>query len=100
MSHVLNMVENPFLWGHLTLTYLPIFWLVYVSLYVLLLFQSIIMLDVLADVLQPYKELVGSIAAIVTVGQMFSGSFICWDIYKQGNTRGIGIMPFLGGVVM
>ncbi|CAH0702059.1 unnamed protein product [Spodoptera exigua] len=58
------------------------------------------MLDVLADVLQPYKEIVGNIAAIVTVGQMFSGSFICWDIYKQGNTKGIGIMPFLGGVIM
>ncbi|KAH9634828.1 hypothetical protein HF086_012242 [Spodoptera exigua] len=28
------------------------------------------MLDVLADVLQPYKEIVGNIAAIVTVGQM------------------------------
>ncbi|PZC79377.1 hypothetical protein B5X24_HaOG216372 [Helicoverpa armigera] len=58
------------------------------------------MLDVLADVLQPYKEVVGNTAAIVTVGQMFSGSFICWDIYKQGGTRGIGIMPFLGGIIM
>ncbi|XP_075969106.1 sugar transporter SWEET1 [Anticarsia gemmatalis] len=58
------------------------------------------MLDALADVLQPYKEIVGNAAAIVTIGQMFSGSFICWDIYKQGGTRGIGIMPFLGGIVM
>lgn len=57
-------------------------------------------MDALADILQPYKELVGSLAAIVTIGQMFSGSFICWDIYKQGNTRGIGIMPFLGGIIM
>ncbi|XP_028038152.1 sugar transporter SWEET1 [Bombyx mandarina] len=57
-------------------------------------------MDALADILQPYKEIVGSIAAFVTIGQMFSGSFICWDIYKQGSTRGIGIMPFLGGVVM
>ncbi|XP_047021946.1 sugar transporter SWEET1 isoform X1 [Helicoverpa zea] len=65
-----------------------------------LVFSEAIMLDVLADVLQPYKEVVGNTAAIVTVGQMFSGSFICWDIYKQGGTRGIGIMPFLGGIIM
>lgn len=57
-------------------------------------------MDALADVLQPYKELIGSVAAIVTIGQMFSGSFLCWDIYKQGSTRGMTIIPFLGGVVM
>lgn len=57
-------------------------------------------MDALADVLQPYKEIVGNVAAIVTVGQMFSGVFICLDIYKQGGTRNIGIMPFLGGIVM
>lgn len=57
-------------------------------------------MDALSDALQPYKEIVGNIAAIVTVGQMFSGSFICWDIYKQGGTKGIGIVPFLGGIVM
>ncbi|XP_014368003.1 sugar transporter SWEET1 [Papilio machaon] len=57
-------------------------------------------MEMLSDVLQPYKELVGSVAAIVTIGQMFSGSFICYDVYKQGNTRGITIAPFLGGVVM
>lgn len=58
------------------------------------------MLDLMADVLQPYKDLVGTIAVIVTTAQMGSGSFICWDIYKQGNTRGIGIMPFAGGIIM
>lgn len=57
-------------------------------------------MEALADVLQPYKDLVGTVAAVVTIGQMFSGSFICWDIYKQGNTRGIGIVPFLGGIIM
>lgn len=57
-------------------------------------------MDALADILQPYKELVGNLAAIVTIGQMFSGSFMCWDIYKQGSTQGVGIMPFLGGVIM
>ncbi|XP_013138932.1 PREDICTED: sugar transporter SWEET1-like [Papilio polytes] len=57
-------------------------------------------MEALSDVMQPYKELVGSVAAIVTIGQMFSGSFICYDVYKQGSTRGITIAPFLGGVVM
>ncbi|XP_059061757.1 sugar transporter SWEET1 [Achroia grisella] len=57
-------------------------------------------MEVLADILQPYKELVGNIAAIVTIGQMFSGTFMCWDIYKQGNTSGIPSTPFLGGLVM
>ncbi|CAH2990947.1 unnamed protein product [Chilo suppressalis] len=57
-------------------------------------------MDALADILMPFKETIGSIAAIVTIGQMFSGCFLCWDIYKQGSTRGVGIMPFLGGLVM
>ncbi|XP_049866844.1 sugar transporter SWEET1 [Pectinophora gossypiella] len=57
-------------------------------------------MEALAVILEPYKEAVGSLAAIVTIGQMFSGSFICYDIYKQGNTRGIGIMPFVGGLIM
>ncbi|CAH2074717.1 unnamed protein product, partial [Iphiclides podalirius] len=57
-------------------------------------------MEAISDVLQPHKELVGTIAAVVTIGQMFSGSFICYDIYKQGSTRGITIAPFLGGVVM
>ncbi|XP_053625543.1 sugar transporter SWEET1 [Plodia interpunctella] len=57
-------------------------------------------MEALSTILQPYKDLVGNIAAIVTVGQMFSGSFLCWDAYKQGNTRGIPISPFLGGIIM
>lgn len=57
-------------------------------------------MDLLADVLQPYKELVGTVAAVVTMAQMGAGGFICWDVYKQGSTRGIGIMPFLGGLIM
>ncbi|KAI5646142.1 sugar efflux transporter for intercellular exchange domain-containing protein [Phthorimaea operculella] len=31
---------------------------------------------------------------------MFSGSFMCYDIYKQGSTKGVGIMPFVGGFIM
>lgn len=57
-------------------------------------------MEALADVLQPYKDVVGTIAGIVTIGQMFSGSFICYDIYKQGTTGSTGIMPFAGGLIM
>ncbi|CAG9783438.1 unnamed protein product [Diatraea saccharalis] len=57
-------------------------------------------MEALADILQPFKALIGSITSFVTIAQMFSGSFLCWDIYKQGSTRGVGIMPFLGGLVM
>ncbi|OWR43121.1 hypothetical protein KGM_206722 [Danaus plexippus plexippus] len=57
-------------------------------------------MEVVSDILQPYKELVGTVAGIVTTGQMFSGSFICYDIYKQGNTKGTSIMVFIGGFIM
>ncbi|XP_050671367.1 sugar transporter SWEET1 [Leptidea sinapis] len=57
-------------------------------------------METLADLLQPYKSAVGTTAAVVTVGQMFSGTFLCWDIYKQNSTKGIGIMPFVGGLIM
>ena len=57
-------------------------------------------MEALGDVLQPYKEPVAIITRLVTMGQMFSGAFICYDIYKQGSTKGIGIMPFLGGLIM
>nr|CAD7592943.1 unnamed protein product [Timema genevievae] len=50
--------------------------------------------------LEDYKELVGSVAGIATVGQMFSGVFICRDIVKQGSTKNIGVLPFLGGTAM
>ncbi|XP_047528287.1 sugar transporter SWEET1 [Vanessa atalanta] len=57
-------------------------------------------MEALGDILLPYKEPVALVTRIVTMGQMFSGSFLCYDIYKQGNTKGIPIMPFLGGLIM
>ncbi|CAG4906849.1 sugar transporter SWEET1-like [Colias croceus] len=57
-------------------------------------------MEALSNALQPYKSIVGTVAAVVTIGQMFSGSFLCYDIYKQKNTKGIGIMPFAGGLIM
>ncbi|XP_045446013.1 sugar transporter SWEET1 [Melitaea cinxia] len=57
-------------------------------------------MDALGDLLLPYKEPVAMVARIVTIGQMFSGSFLCYDIYKQGSTDGVSIIGFLGGLVM
>lgn len=57
-------------------------------------------MEVLSNTLQPYKEVVGTVAGVVTIGQMFSGSIMCYDIYKQGTTGSVGIMPFLGGLIM
>ncbi|CAG9095559.1 unnamed protein product [Plutella xylostella] len=57
-------------------------------------------MEALSTLLQPYKEIVGTVAGVVTVGQMFSGSFICLDVRRQGHTRGVSIMPFIGGFIM
>lgn len=54
-------------------------------------------MEFLHDKLQPYKELVGSAASIVTIAQFFSGAFVCRDIYQQKSTRGIDSTPFIGG---
>ncbi|XP_023950561.1 sugar transporter SWEET1 [Bicyclus anynana] len=57
-------------------------------------------MDALSEILTPYKEPVAQVTRFVTIAQMFSGSFICYDIYKQGSTKGVGIMPFVGGLIM
>uniref|UniRef100_A0A1Q3FRV8 Sugar transporter SWEET1 n=1 Tax=Culex tarsalis TaxID=7177 RepID=A0A1Q3FRV8_CULTA len=50
--------------------------------------------------MQPYKELVGNVAAIVTVLQMFSGCFVCNDIRRKGSSDGFSPMPFIGGCAL
>ncbi|XP_053696210.1 sugar transporter SWEET1-like [Sabethes cyaneus] len=54
-------------------------------------------MDALSEALQPYKELVGNVAGIVTVLQMFSGCFVCNDIRLKGSSDGFSPMPFIGG---
>uniref|UniRef100_A0AAG5CX97 Sugar transporter SWEET n=1 Tax=Anopheles atroparvus TaxID=41427 RepID=A0AAG5CX97_ANOAO len=54
-------------------------------------------MEAISQALQPYKEQVGFAAGILTVGQMFSGSFVCNDIRKKGTTDGFSAMPFIGG---
>lgn len=57
-------------------------------------------MEALSEALQPHKDLVGTVASIVTIGQFFSGAFICKDIYKQQTTAGTNAVPFIGGVTM
>ncbi|ERL94201.1 hypothetical protein D910_11482 [Dendroctonus ponderosae] len=57
-------------------------------------------MEALSQSLQPYKELVGSVASYVTIAQFFSGAFVCKDIYKKGSTQGCSPMPFIGGVTI
>uniref|UniRef100_A0A182QQV9 Sugar transporter SWEET n=1 Tax=Anopheles farauti TaxID=69004 RepID=A0A182QQV9_9DIPT len=54
-------------------------------------------MEAISQALQPYKDLVGTVAGILTVGQMFSGCFVCNDIRKKGTTEGFSAMPFVGG---
>ncbi|XP_015183790.1 PREDICTED: sugar transporter SWEET1 [Polistes dominula] len=51
-------------------------------------------------VLEEYKDIVGTCAAITTIGHMLSGTFVCKDIYKKGTSKGFDPMPFLGGIGM
>lgn len=57
-------------------------------------------MQALSNFLQPYKEIVGQTASIVTIGQFFSGAFMCKDIYNRGSTGEIPATPFVGGIVM
>ncbi|XP_038215827.1 sugar transporter SWEET1-like [Zerene cesonia] len=57
-------------------------------------------METLSNLLQPYKHIVATTAETVTMLQMFSGVFMCWDIYKQKSTKGNDIMPFLFGLIM
>ncbi|XP_051157394.1 sugar transporter SWEET1 [Leptopilina boulardi] len=50
--------------------------------------------------LEDYKDIVGTSAAISTVGQMLAGVLICKDIYKRKSSQNIDPMPFIGGMGM
>lgn len=50
--------------------------------------------------LEDYKDIVSTTASITTIGQFFSGVFICKDIIKSGSTHNVSVMPFLGGTAM
>jgi uncharacterized protein related to proFAR isomerase len=58
------------------------------------------LLSQLSALLQPYKELVGLFAIIVTLLQLLSPSLIFLDIRKKGSAKGFPIIPFLGVFVL
>ncbi|GLV41916.1 uncharacterized protein CBL_00378 [Carabus blaptoides fortunei] len=68
--------------------------------HIIFVFISDINMEALSEFLQGYKDIVGSIASIVTIGQFLAGGFICKDIYKKGHTEGISSNPFVGGIVI
>uniref|UniRef100_A0A1B6GRM6 Sugar transporter SWEET1 n=1 Tax=Cuerna arida TaxID=1464854 RepID=A0A1B6GRM6_9HEMI len=51
-------------------------------------------------VLAEYKELVGTAAAVTTIGQFLSPIFICKKIVKNDSAKGMDPMPFIGGMAM
>ncbi|XP_046678612.1 sugar transporter SWEET1 [Homalodisca vitripennis] len=51
-------------------------------------------------VLAQYKELVGTAAAVTTIGQFLSPLFVCKKIVKNGSAKGMDPMPFIGGMAM
>lgn len=57
-------------------------------------------MESLSKSLQPYKDVVSTVASIITIGQFFSGILVCKDIYNKGSTKGIPSTPFIGGIVM
>ncbi|XP_022917999.1 sugar transporter SWEET1 [Onthophagus taurus] len=57
-------------------------------------------METLSRTLRPYKLTVGNVAGIVTTIQFFSGSVICFDIFKKKTTQGVSSMPFIGGTVI
>jgi len=51
-------------------------------------------------VLSEYRDIVGAMAQVVTIGQFFSPAVMCWDIIKAGDTKDIQVTPFIGGMGM
>ncbi|KAG0694450.1 Sugar transporter SWEET1 [Chionoecetes opilio] len=48
--------------------------------------------------LQDYKDIIATIATIVTIIQFLSGTDICRKIIRQGSTGDISGFPFVGGL--
>jgi len=57
-------------------------------------------MDKLSYILKPFKDEIALAAVVFTVIQFFSGTLVCYDFIKKKTTKGISIIPFLGGVVL
>ncbi|XP_059618929.1 sugar transporter SWEET1 [Phlebotomus argentipes] len=56
-------------------------------------------MEVISNLLQPYKGIVSAAAGIATTAQFFSGAFVCNDIRKAGSAEKFPFLPFIGGTV-
>lgn len=53
------------------------------------------------ELLSPYKDLLGQVVGIVSVGQMLSVVLLLNTIRKRGHTNeDDNVVPFLGGLVL
>lgn len=57
-------------------------------------------MEAISQVLQPYKEIIGQVAGILTFFHMLSAMFMLNDIRKKKTTAGTSAIPFLGGFVL
>lgn len=58
-------------------------------------------MDAISAILRPYTATIGSVAGIITSGQMLSASLLLNDIRKHGAVRKTDpILPYVGGLVM
>lgn len=57
-------------------------------------------MDFIANLLEPYKEIIGKVTGILTIGHMLSAVFLLNDIRKLKTTAGNSIIPFLGGFIL
>lgn len=57
-------------------------------------------LNGVSGLLQPHLATVGAFAGIVTIIQFLTGILLCNDIRKRGSSKGISIIPLLGGLVL
>jgi solute carrier family 50 (sugar transporter) len=56
-------------------------------------------MESLSLTLQPYKQVVETFASIVTILQIFSGVFVCFEFKARQSSSGFSVAPFLGGTV-
>lgn len=57
-------------------------------------------MDFIANLLEPYKEIIGQVTGVLTIGHMLSAVFLLNDIRKAKTTAGSSIIPFLGGLIL
>lgn len=59
-----------------------------------------VLIENLSVVLQPYKDIVGQFAIIITVLQLLTPALLVNEIRKAKSTKGFSIVPFIGGGIM